>query len=332
MNNILQIPLIIWLILGCQSSNDEKINGVSLVGPRYSFPFTHLQPVAELGAGYVAIIPFAFSRPGEPAVTYGQEWQWWGEKPEGVISMLKYAREHHLKIMLKPHVWVARQGWPGEFALDSEEDWQLWEKDYEKYILDFAKIADSLQVEIFCIGTEYRIAVKDRPGFWRQLIEKVRSIYPGKLTYASNWDNYANVDFWQYLDYIGINSYWALSADMTPSVEDLIDSWSPTRSELKTFAYQNDKQILFTEYGYQSIDFTGNGHWNSSADFEANMQAQANAYRAIYEVFWQEDWFAGGFLWKWFPDHLNAGGPDDKRFTPQRKSAENVIREQFSQK
>lgn len=217
--------------------------------------------------------------------------------------------------------------------LNTEEDWQVWEKDYEKYILDYVALAHALQVEIFCIGTEYRIAVKERPDYWRQLISKARKIYNGKITYAANWDNYRNIDFWQELDYIGINAYWSLSANKTPTAEELAKAWQPIKNELSDFSKQNNKPVMFTEYGYQSIDYAANGHWNLSADsLQVNTIGQANAYEALYQVFWQESWFAGGFLWKWFPGHLNAGGMDNKRFTPQRKHAEKTIQQHFLQK
>jgi len=324
---------IIVLISACKLNEERtyKINGLNLVGSPQKFPSSYFQAIDSIGANYVSIIPFAFSQPGEPSVAYNQNWQWWGEQPRGVVNMIQYGRENNLKIMLKPHVWVSKQGWPGDFQLSNEQDWQTWEKDYERYILDYARLADSMQVEIFCIGTEYRIAVKERSQFWRQLIEKVRDIYAGKITYAANWDNYDNVVFWDALDFIGINAYWALSENKTPSTPALIEAWQPVKIQLKTLAKVVNRPILFTEFGYQSVDYTASGHWNLDLkSLNANLQGQANAYQAIFDVFWPEPWCAGGFLWKWFPDHEKSGGSTDKRFTPQRKLAEEVIKSRYS--
>ena len=73
------------------------------------------------------------------------------------------------------------------------------------------------------------------------------------------------------------------------------------------------------------------------ADFERGidgvlrrLQAQADATRATFEEFWKEDWFAGGFVWKWFLHYEDVGGSEDNRFTPQNKPAENVIRAHYS--
>ena len=48
--------------------------------------------------------------------------------------------------------------------------------------------------------------------------------------------------------------------------------------------------------------------------------------QALLEEFWEEDWFAGGFVWKWFHDHDNVGGKDNNRFTPQNKPAEQILK------
>ena len=30
--------------------------------------------------------------------------------------------------------------------------------------------------------------------------------------------------------------------------------------------------------------------------------------QALFEEFWHEDWFAGGFVWKWFHNYDKSGG------------------------
>ncbi|RLD64698.1 MAG: glycoside hydrolase, partial [Bacteroidetes bacterium] len=50
---------------------------------------------------------------------------------------------------------------------------------------------------------------------------------------------------------------------------------------------------------------------------------------ALFEEFWKEDWFAGGFLWKWFVNYNEVGGVENNMFTPQNKPVENIIREYY---
>ena len=285
--------------------------------------------VAKTNANWVALIPFGFSREGQPEVYFDHERQWWGERSDGTLELIRCSKDYNLKVLLKPHVWVRGQGWPGEYDLTSEEDWQVWEQGYRAYMLNYARIADSMKVDMFCVGTEFRIAAVKREAFWRDLIREVKQIYEGPLTYASNWDNYDKIKFWDQLDYIGIDAYFPVSDAPAPSVAELKEGWWPVSQQLERFSEKHDRPILFTEYGYQSLKGTAGKHWEIDKSSEAiNMQAQADAYQALYGAFWDETWFAGGFLWKW---HLRKdyGGPANGAFTPQGKTAEEVIKNHF---
>ena len=75
------------------------------------------------------------------------------------------------------------------------------------------------------------------------------------------------------------------------------------------------------------MDFTAKKPWLVDRhDENVNMEAQVNATKAIIEEFWAEEWFAGGYVWKWFIDHEQSGGSENNRFTPQNKPAEQTIR------
>ena len=91
-----------------------------------------------------------------------------------------------------------------------------------------------------------------------------------------------------------------------------------------------DKPILFTEYGYRSVDYAGRKPWVSDRSMnQVNLKAQVNTTKALYETFWNEEWFAGGFIWKWFIDYDKVGGEDNPMFTPQNKPVEEVIKEYY---
>ncbi|MEO1051817.1 MAG: hypothetical protein AAFX87_14400 [Bacteroidota bacterium] len=309
----------------------SKINGLNFVAPPNPISKEQMSSIQLSNGNWVGIVPYGYSRGNSPNVWYDTPRQWWGERSEGTIKTIAYAKSMGLKIMLKPHVWVLGQGWAGDYQLATDEEWQQWEKDYEKYILAFAHIADSMDVEMFCIGTEYRKAVVARPDFWRQLIKKTRDVYDGKVTYAANWDNYQNVQFWDLLDYIGIDAYFPLSDTKTPNVATLAQGWNKDFQDIDTFRQQWQKPVIFTEYGYQSIDYNTEGHWKLSQDtLSVNLEAQANAYEALYRTFWPQSWFHGGFLWKWHANHSHYGGPSCKRFTPQNKPALDVVKKWYA--
>lgn len=321
------IPLFffILIIVSCNSQEiDSKINGVSLVSPPAPTSQTQMATVKRVNADWVAVIPYAFIKGYTTNVIYNTNFQWWGERLEGTKILIKQAHHEHLNVMLKPHLWVSGDGWAGDFTLKTETEWLQWEKSYTEYIITYAEIAQLHKVKLFCIGTELRQVAKTRPQFWKQLIAEVQTIFKGKITYASNWDNYENITFWNDLDYIGIDSYFPLSEKKTPNFDSLKKAWNPIKEKLKNFSSYHQKPILFTEFGYPSSDYCAKESWSDNNNYNENQQAQANAYVALFESLWNEDWFAGGFLWKW---HLqkNTKRSYKTNFTPQGKEASKVI-------
>ena len=308
----------------------EKIDGVSFVSPRADFPDEWMQEIRHVNAEWVAIVPYAFSPGHVPEVTFDHVRQWWGERSEGTRALIRKAQLAGLHTMIKPHVWVRGDGWPGEFDLETEADWLAWEEAYARYILHNARIADSLGVDMLCIGTEYRQAVKKRPAFWSKLIRDCRQIYGGLLTYAANWDNYQHVTFWAELDFIGIDAYFPVCQLQTPTDQTLKAGWKPVKADLKNLSEIHQRPILFTEYGYRSVDYAAAGHWQMDDEaLTLNLEGQAKCYEVLYEEFWKEPWFAGGFLWKWYPDPVASGGAKNTRYTPQNKPAMQVIRQWY---
>lgn len=309
----------------------SKINGVSFVASGDSLLLENIAPLKGIHANYAAIMPFGFIKSlRHPEIIYNQPRQWFGETKEGAMQYIKLLHKNKIRVMLKPQIWV----WHGEFTglveMASEEDWQELETTYRNFILDFAQVAKEGNVEIFCIGTELEKFIENRPEFWRNLIAKVRKIYHGKLTYAANWDEYKRVPFWDALDYIGVDAYFPISESRTPSVAKAKAGWHRWKEEMGTFSKERNKKILFAEYGYRSIDFAGKEPWVSNRELTSlNFNAQAHLLEALYQEVWNEDWFAGGFLWKWFIAHDAVGGTTDNQFTPQNKPAEAVVRKYY---
>ena len=96
-------------------------------------------------------------------------------------------------------------------------------------------------------------------GRWIELIERVREVYRGPLTYAANFDQFESVSFWNKLDLIGINAYFPLRK------RDLPDTSVRSRTSLFKTRWTNILQtvdalrirqgvpahrVLFTELGY----------------------------------------------------------------------------------
>ncbi|RLD60525.1 MAG: glycoside hydrolase [Bacteroidetes bacterium] len=332
------VPLLLLIILSCAKTVDETPNnpvttppfekycGVSFVGPVNEIEASDFDPVVDANSNYVCLMPFSFGEFDSPDLQWDINWQWWGEKSDGVIGCTKFAREKGLKVFLKPHIWFFHGAYTGDFELSSEADWQEWEKNYMDYILDFALLADSLDIEMYSIGVELKNFVQQRPEFWKMLADTVNTVYHGDITYSANWDNYNNIPFWDKMDYMGINSYFPISDKKTPTLEELLTGWEEHYLAINEFQAEYDIPVIFTEYGYKSIDYLAKEPWNPDNGGGVNLEAQKTAYEAIYQKFWNEEWFAGGFIWKWYDYHESAGGTDNKNYTPQNKPAEDAIR------
>ena len=315
-----------WSIMPSTSiKTADRIYGASLVNPPQPIESATMSSVKRVNAEWVAVIPYGFSRAGQASVSFDHARQWWGERTSGNCMLMRYAKEHDLKIMVKPHVWVMGQGWTGDFDLSSEEEWKIWEEDYARYIVNHAIKADSMGAALFCIGTEFRTPSVERPHFWRKLAGEVRKVYSGKVTYAANWDNYEKITWWDEVDYIGIDAYFPLVEGSHPSIAEIKSGWEPVKKKLANFSEKWDKQILFTEYGFQSANGAAWNHWeiDESPD-QANPQLQADAYEATFQALGSESWWAGGFFWKWHFT-IRTGDWYKTQWTPQNKPAERVI-------
>ncbi|MEM9679853.1 MAG: glycoside hydrolase [Bacteroidota bacterium] len=334
-SRLLIITVLSVIQLSCDGQS-KRINGISYVASPDAIDQSHVQPVVNINANYASVMPFGFIRNLEhPEIIYNTNRQWYGETSEGAKQYINELRKQNIKIMLKPQIWVWRGEFTGFIEMNNEDDWKTLEDSYSKFILEYARLAEDTKSEILCIGTELEKFIENRPKYWNSLIDKIKAIYKGKLTYAANWDEFKRTPFWDKLDYIGVDAYFPVSDSKTPTFEECMEGWKTHKDTIKALAIQFEKPILFTEYGYRSVDYSGKEPWRSDRSMNnVNLEAQVNTTKALYEQFWkdEDEWFAGGFIWKWFHNHARSGGENNSRFTPQNKPVEQVIRTYYKQK
>jgi hypothetical protein len=316
---------ILMFFLSISIFSQKKINGISFVASNRHVSDNVVTPIIKVNANWVALMPFAFMKTvASTNLIYNDSQQWWGERKVGIEKTTQIFRSKNIKVMIKPQIWIPN-GFTGHIKMISENDWIIFENNYEKFILEYATLAEKCNVEMFCIGTELNFFVNARPSFWKQLIIKIRLIYSGKITYAENWDTFEKVSFLNSLDFIGIDAYFPLSNEKNPEIKNLVKAWQPIKSRIKKLSKQFNKKILFTEFGYQSQDYTTKEPWESSKNFNINLVAQQNALASILAVFWKENWFEGGFLWKWYDNHEQVGGVSDTDYTIQNKPSQKIL-------
>lgn len=305
----------------------KRIDGVTMVAPPSKFPGNPMLDVKKVGAGWISTVPYGFMRIGETGIRFNNKRQWWGETEEGIIKTCQYAQENGIKVMLKPQIW-SHTGWIGDQDFETDLEWEEWEVNYTKFIMFYANLASELELEMFCIGTELKNHILKRPDYYKKLIKEIRKIYCGKLIYSANWDSYSNVSFWQDLDYIGLSAYFPINEKVTPSVKYLLEKWKPIVDELEVVSKKYKKPVVFTEYGFLSVDGSGGKTWileKNVRSLAINEQAQANCFEALYQAFESQSFWAGGFIWKWFPFGKGGEGYNERDYTPQGKLAEQVV-------
>jgi len=320
--------------------------GVSWVGGRREKPEMALASARGLGIEWLALTPFGWmENHNTPSIRLNQHNQLWGKFDQRLRETAQKARKLGFQLMLKPHIWLTKpvdDGWTGVIDFDTETEWQKWEADYRIFILHYARLAQVEDIAIFCIATELSNPVRSRPRFWKALIKEIRIIYSGELTYAANWyQDYDLVDLWPYLDYIGVNAYFPLTDQNSPSVSEIMMGWQPHIERISSLAKQHSKPVLFTEVGYKNSrgatirpwEWPPRRHGITKLRYQkqqlVDQQEQANAYEALFRTVGVLSWFRGLFIWKWYPNSSQIT-QDRIEFSPQNKEAEQVLMRWYS--
>jgi hypothetical protein len=227
------------------------------------------------------------------------------------------AKRLGLEVVIKPHVDPQDGSFRGDIL---PGDTTAWFDSYETMLRQYAELAARVDADGLVIGTELT-SMALFPDEWRSLISMVRGIYDGPLTFAANWvDGAEAIEFWDQLDFIGIDAYMPLmTTSEEPTVDELVEAWGPYTSRMNTLAEQWDKRIVFTELGYQSRIGTADRTGDNTG--EVSEAAQATAYEAAFEAMRDEEYFDGIWWWEWSAEGLyDPGG-----WSPENKLAADVL-------
>src|SRR5581483_6247464 len=243
---------------------------------------------------------------------------------EDLKFVIDYAHAHGVKVLLKPQVDLSfdEKHWRGQIAFEDEASWRKWFASYRQFILHYAKFAQENGVEEFSVGTELFEASK-RTSDWRAIIRAVRQEYTGLVTYSANHSGEeVHVNFWDDLDFIGINVFYHLANYRTPNFYQVMQGWTqPVMTLTEVHNRFPNKPMIFTEVGYQSMDLASVWPWNWQRQGEVDLDEQALLYYALFQMWWHNPylpWFRGMFIWSWTTDP-DQGGPDSSDYTPHNK-------------
>lgn len=316
---------------------NEKQKGAHVFG---SLNATNLQSFKENNYNWITLVPYCGQENVDsPTLVYHR-----GNRLDVVRrdsiwkTQIEVAHALGFKVFLKPHIWMHNPSegkWRSDIFPTNEGNWNTWQKNYREFILLYAKIAEENNVEMFCVGTELSRLTLEKSDFWKTLIQDVRRVYSGKLTYAANWRNeFEKITFWEDLDYIGIQAYFPLTKNNNPSVKQISEGWEKHLLSIKQVHEKFNRNILFTEMGYKSTADSAIKPWEwieNYSDHEdlISYETQANCYKAFFDQVWGKDWFEGVHIWQLRSDYIESDAYLNLDFTPQGKPAEAVISKGF---
>ena len=196
--------------------------------------------------------------------------------------------------MLRPKVWIMN-GYSVNMDFHEQKLWDKWLKHYRKYILHYAQLAEEFNVDAFCLGNELKVCVNKNRHFWRALIEDVRSVYHGKITYAAKLSQVQNFPLWESLDFIGVNVKLPFSEKLNPTKIQIKSEWRQVIDKLQEVSNVNNRPIVFTELTYSSKDAV----MPESLDYPDDFRIQRMNLELFFEEVWARPWMKGVFLWDW---------------------------------
>ena len=251
-----------------------------------------------------------------------------------VTQAIQDFHSYGIKVMLKPHVDVsdAAGSWRGNI---NPTDPDTWFANYTQFMVQYAQMAESLGVEMLCIGTELKtVSGASNQARWYSVIAAIRNVYHGALTYAANataaGDEFTSVSFWDHLDLIGLDGYFDLTDHSDPTLAQLVAAWHQNLNHLDlvatvtNFYNAHQKPIIFTEIGYKSSAGANTEPWNSNHAGVSDPTEQRNCIDAAFTVWSQwSSWMKGFFWWAW---PVAAPQPFDTDYNPRGKPAGDLLR------
>ncbi|MEZ0171933.1 hypothetical protein [Microvirga sp. TS319] len=326
-----------------------------------------MRQIAATGAGTVTLIPNFFQdnkfsnsmglKLGDPNNPWDDE----SDTFERVVQTILQAKGLGLNVVLKPHLETNDRVWRAELA---PSDAKAWFDSYKAMMVEYARAAQTGGAAMICIGTEMDSMIdptkqcsdgKTYTEKWKEIVDAVRVVYTGKITYAATYWTVKTVGFWDKVDYIGVDAYYPMSTVNDPTVDQMVEAWTKPHSNpwirdtllggksivdyYKALSDHYGKQVIFTEVGFRSMDGANKdpGVFGSGGTYDP--QEQVDCYAALYKVMenYGGRWLAGSFLWSYYsfehpmaPQAEGGAGVSWTDYTTQDKPANETITYHYS--
>ncbi len=118
-----------------------------------------------------------------------------------ISAAFLYAKSIGLHIFFKPMLDLDSYTWRSLIVYTPQ-----WMDAYTNWTVYCAEIAQNGSADMFSIGCEMGDMQSHTQGVLA-LIQDVRSVYHGLLTYCANWDSFWYTNWWYAVDLIGVDVY-----------------------------------------------------------------------------------------------------------------------------
>lgn len=293
-----------------------------------------MDEAARMGATWVSLTPFGRTwdlKPTGVDLTFEAPFE---ENRKNILTAMAQAHARGLKVLLVPHLWVETGGWRALIDPGDDAAWARWARSYRDFVLTWAEVAREGAAEMFSVGVELRSWVTTpRVGSMLAIIEEVRRVYPGLLTYSANWDDVNDTAILGSLDVIGINAFYPLAEHEGASQEELAAGGRKVAASLAELARSTGMPIVLTEIGYTTRPDPAVRPWewpDGMKGVRVDERAQAEAYAALLAPLLDASWCAGFFIWRTYADPDDVSQEAEWGFSPRGKLAELVVRDAFT--
>lgn len=234
---------------------------------------------------------------------------------ERAKQMIKEAKKTGVKIIIEPYPWISDGAISETEYKPSNIDtfFEVWENDVIIPIIK--ELAIPFHVYAINISSNFN-ELDDFNENWIKIINRIRKMYNGNITYKVSWwstaiwdenskERYSKVldnKVFEFVDFISVASYFELSENNRNSVADLEKSLYSTKrhnrnqnimEELEMLSSKWDKNIYLAELGFPRIDGAAIEPWNPYLSEIENNLEQARCFIAYKNVVSDKTWFKG---------------------------------------
>lgn len=253
--------------------------------------------------GYTSTAPYA--GPGTPT-------------PADLAAGIRTARAAGLRVFVVPFLTVLNvsDGWGSNVHFDDPIQARAWFDGYWRAFSPYVAAAAQAGAAQIAIGHEYGGLESAPADDWQTLIARVRQVFPGAVTYDTNWSNIAAPRAWMLdpgLAYIGLSEYAPLADHpMTLSVQQLLGVWRTSLlPQIDALSARVGKPVILAEIGYRNTSDALYQPWVHQTDAPPDPRLQADAYEAATRAVFGDPHIEGIYFYAWSngqfaPDGLPA--------------------------